>query len=705
MSKSKKSVFVWYSGFFQLLLWIAFIPEINAQQGSLETDSKEADGNGEEHLYYLVPEVIITANRYDPDHKKTHVEQKITEEELEESGLDQLADIIEKEPSVGAAGAGYHRSPIIRGLGGRRSLLLINGERTDTLLNTGPTVSYISPFAVEEIEVYRGPFSTIYGSDAIGGIINIITKNPDLSEDKFYDVQLNNNYMSNGDGVNSGLSAAVGTPDLYFSAGGTFRNRGDTEYDGGSVDDSGYTDYTLYNSFFWRFTSKQSVKVQYRYSEGIDIGKPTGDENRRGEHPTEVNQSTSVKYQNHFNGKVFKDLHAFVSAKTVNLEVEMDVENPDMNVSVDNQVETSIAGIYAYQLYQTLAFLSSGQLIIGSSGIWEKGVEISGQKKVYDLSTGYFKNDSGIVPFIENGESINSGIFAEVTYDFFRDLRLDAGVRYDIFLFGADWQSEEYGALGITSDSGTKEMKQLEALSYHGGASYRFAKYYSVFGNIGTAFRAPAIKELFYTGSTPLGYTISNPDLKPEKSLNTEGGIRWITKKVNSSLSVFRNDIRDYITVYWNEDHTIGQFENIGRAEITGVEGNLDLQLPYQFSWLTGATYMEGRDTVLDEPLEDVPPLEILTALSYRHNVFRKISFKHTAQYSYSHEEEEAITGDEPAAAFSLWDYLFAAQWGENYRLTLSVTNIADVKYRRYSQPVNVYSSGRSFNAGLHMKF
>lgn len=663
--------------------------------------SETKDRNKSEEI--LIEDIVILANSKDDRLTSPFINTRISKEKIEEENLDQFVDLLKHHPSLSAAGNGYHRAPSIRGLSRRRALILVNGERIDTLRNTGPSASYVSPFGIEEISILRGPFSSIYGSDAIGGIVNIITKAPDLHADKNYHLGLHSSYISNRNGTNNGLNLALGDQDLYYSLVGSYRNIGDVEYKDGKVENSSYSDFNLINSVFWKFTEKQSLKIEGRYAKGIDIGKPTGDPNRNGYHPEELNQSISIKYLNQFNGNLFKDMRAIISFKKINLSVDMESKNIEKSVRAENKKYTDIDSMYSYQIYQTLTPTSFATVLVGSSGYIQDGVNVHGSKKVYELDTGFFKMDTGDIDFIKNGEMLNSGIFAELSLSFFDNLNIETGLRYDYFRYGADWITEESGSLGISSESGSRRNETKDSYSYHFGASYSFTHFFSLFANAGSAFRLPSIKELYYSGNTPNGYNISDPDLKPEKSYNHEAGLKWVSPRIDFSLVFFYNTIYDYISINWNEDHSIGQFGNIGEAVIKGVELDFEISLGGGFRYYIGGSYLQGRDKNLEEPLSDTPPPRIITSLSHESYFSKNLFTKNGLRFVYSFREEEAVVGDEPAASYYVIDYLLSISWTRKYKFNFSITNLLNEKYRPFNQLINIYDPGRGFNLALHI--
>ena len=92
-----------------------------------------------------------------------------------------VAEGLSATPGVAALGSGgFSLVPSVRGLARRRVLYLIDGARLSSERRTGPNASFISPEDVDRIEVLRSPASVLYGSDAIGGVIHILTREPEL---------------------------------------------------------------------------------------------------------------------------------------------------------------------------------------------------------------------------------------------------------------------------------------------------------------------------------------------------------------------------------------------------------------------------------------------------------------------------------------------------------------------------------------------
>ena len=144
---------------------------------------------GKTFLIQLIPsflqkeEVTVTAFRY-PEASASipAAEAVMAKENIEENMPSNVAEGVLELPGVSNMGAGgFSLVPNIRGLARRRILLLLDNARITSERRTGPSASFVNPMDIEKIEVLRSPSSVFYGSDAIGGVIRIITRKPSLN--------------------------------------------------------------------------------------------------------------------------------------------------------------------------------------------------------------------------------------------------------------------------------------------------------------------------------------------------------------------------------------------------------------------------------------------------------------------------------------------------------------------------------------------
>lgn len=176
-------------------------------------------------VFTLVPlirqneEVVVTAFRYpEPSVRAPAAETVITAEALSEKLAPNITDALQDVPGVGALGsAGFSLVPSVRGLARRRVLYLIDGARLESDRRTGPNASFVSPEDIGRIEVLRSPSSVFYGSDAIGGVIQVMTKSPSFEPGVHGRLSTVYGTVNGEKGAGLSLESALNSWAFYFS--------------------------------------------------------------------------------------------------------------------------------------------------------------------------------------------------------------------------------------------------------------------------------------------------------------------------------------------------------------------------------------------------------------------------------------------------------------------------------------------------------
>ena len=104
----------------------------------------------------------------------------LTREELEQRAPQRLYQALESIAGASKLGDGADSVPALRNLGRGRTLILIDGARVTTERRAGPSATFVDPASLGSVEVVRGPGSVIYGSDAFGGVLNVVTRDPEM---------------------------------------------------------------------------------------------------------------------------------------------------------------------------------------------------------------------------------------------------------------------------------------------------------------------------------------------------------------------------------------------------------------------------------------------------------------------------------------------------------------------------------------------
>lgn len=282
----------------------------------------------------------------------------------------------------------------------------------------------------------------------------------------------------------------------------------------------------------------------------------------------------------------------------------------------------------------------------------------------------------------------------------------------------------------------------------HGNRNYRLKT------NIGTAYTEPGMGELYYNwemyagmpydfGVGKLGYYwIGNPNLKPETSMNVDVGIEYDTKRLHSRLMLFHNDIKNYMTTYFtgklmnfNPDagkntwmtppDMIYSFKNIGKAEITGVEGEIKYAFNSNLFTRLGYTYLHARnksDPTMPEQLLNKPVHKIDIGLQYENKksgwqasiwgdyyihmldsntIANNGNYVHNdlgngdPQYAFAEEGKQTYENK----SFGIWNGLIQKKLGKDSLVYIGVDNIFN--HRDDAQA----HQERMYKVGLHMKF
>ena len=439
-----------------------------------------------------------------------------------------------------------------------RVLVLVDGHLAGTV-----NLAKLPLDDVERIEIVKGPASVIYGSQAMGGVINIITKTPKK-------------------------------PGIYGDAGIEF---GSWEYKKGKAEIMGnisnWKFYFLggwasqgdYKTKNWGTIKNTSYKTEefagklgygpltfsYQFSKGWDIGSFGGTYTFD---PNNYSNKEIQSYSFKFNPSFIKFQAFYVKS---NDEWHYLNDNTGVTTNISYK-ETKTMGISLIKPIK-LRFL---KLI---SGIDWNRIKVNSHRL------------SG-APYFPNSKYDTYGVFTEAKSGWLKNRVLtSAGIRYDYFVD----KIESTPGLSVNPRKDT-----LNHLTLRGGANIKIIKGLIFKTNLGTGFRAPAPDELAanYTSSWGTKY-IGNPDLKPEKSIGWDAGFVYNTPATSLSIDYFITNFKNKIVCIWDNSLSAMTYENVSGAKIQGLEvnGNVDigglLQLPFSvepFINLTYYTQMKNED-------------------------------------------------------------------------------------------------------------
>lgn len=561
--------------------------------------------------YYELPGVVITATRTKNTIEKVPASmQVITEADIRRSGahsmrnlLTDFANIFQKSKVRG----GGH-DIIIRGMSTDKSLIMINGRRVANEadasgLGNAMALDRINLSNVERVEIVRGPSSALYGSEAMGGVINIITR-PSMKISLVTGLEQTSNDTSHWWHADTGrIGKFSSTFDMRFN-----KIRRDMEPE--ATESNSYGTAQTYNAslnYYFNNNNYINVWVDY-YSQNLesDSGNPMlrefpvymGMKKLSGQAMISGDGMKRYKQQNYgisWNGKTDRNdwqLRAYMSKfdwdSKRNQKVIKAIPGADRlskmayGAVLKKQYNTydfnyNFHNIWAIDGRNTISLNENHRLTFGSEYVREN---ISGT----DLGV----NGDGISELTENGITKNRSRKSFSTYAGYIQNEMEYGkwfivpaIRYD---HHSIYGSHASPKLGVT---------------YSANENFR------VKANYGKGFKAPTVFQLFYDLDRMMGTTwvhlTGNSNLKPEESTSWDLGIEAKFGKGYGSITYFDSDVDNLINSRFvkieNNGHRLYRYENVNTARIKGVESTLGYKFNDVLEFKVTSTWLNAKDT------------------------------------------------------------------------------------------------------------
>ena len=769
------------SGTALVLTSLTYLTPALAQVNDLAADSELVEPTSVTEGYELGT-IVLTAEE---QIKQALGVSTITEEDIEERPVvNDLAEIIRKMPGVNLTGTtpsgqrGNQRQIDIRGMGPENVLILIDGRpvlsRTSVKMgrsgerdSRGDT-NWVPPEMVARIEVIRGPAAARYGSGAAGGVVNIITKQPDedlLQVGVAYDapesdlegatqrynvlwakrltddvgLRFSGNYNKTG-ADDPEVNAEVGTCEVDEDTGVETCN-----YEAGSegvVNKDGTVLLT------WEANTANTFGLELGYSVqenlyagdtqlGNDLtsdGEGTINELAQdGDTTNEVKRATFAL--THTGTYGWGDTHSYLQyERTLNRRLAEGtggrVEG-EINTTTewDEAILEAVTGRSEAYIDHSL-FGRPSALTLGAEFRWEQ-LDISNYSSFASIETADGSIDSTTAD--RTSEQTTLGLYAEENIEVTDRLIVTPAARVDF--------ADTFG----TSVSGGVN------------AAYEITSNWTVKGGVAKAFKAPNLYQLSdsyvystrgngcpypYNRNGPC-YVLGNSDLDAETSINSEIGVAYNNAYgVNATLTYFHNDYSDRIQAGTEQIGTttladggsarLYQWMNVEESEVEGLEGNFATPLGEQARLSVNGTYMINSsqtieidggtntrtgdthpDTVIELPLSLVPEYTINASLEFDASEHLTIipSLTHygkieAAKYSVTsgYAEDADDLADREAYTLVNLGVNYAFDNGTNVKA--GITNLLDKQILRSGDGANTYNeAGRAFYFGLTKTF
>ncbi len=655
-------------------------------------------------------QIVVTASRQEEASANTPAPITVIDSlMIEQAQPEKMADLFKQIPGVEITGEGPFRGlPVIRGFSSNRVLILVDGQRLNNARESttfaGIQPSLVNLSEVERIEVLRGPASVQYGSDAIGGVINILTRSPDLGTQEFtVNGDVAYEYGTSSDSQNARASVSGAGKGWGFTIGAAYQEANDYTAADGAFEDERFTDYVnendeVFNSDMTQssvdaslriLTGSQSVlRVNAEMVRTEDIGFPGFDLEDSG---TEINFPTFDRDKlgvGWNSGAVWglQDISLSASYQQVDKETDFDliVDVPGFSYT-RNSFTRSMIDSLGFNA-QAIAEPGRHRLTFGVD-FYQDQVEDEAL-----LEECYF--GSCLPPSTEvavpKSEQTGIGAYVQDRIATTDRLSIHLGLRGDTFDFVSKDDPNYTGERFDVTDS---------ALSGNVGVTYAVTDHVNLNAVVARGFRSPNLQERSFTGEEPNTglFIIQNPDLDSETSLNYELGFKARYDRYFGGLSVFYNDIQDFITFVDFGDET-GQIQNIAKARIWGIELDLETIFARWWSLYVNAAYSEGDNKVANEPLAFIPPLKVVVGLRYQRSQW----WAEASARIVSDQNRVPESADE-SPGFTTFDLRAGYDFRFGLGVLASLENVTDELYAEIFN--NRPEPGRNLRVGLRYRF
>jgi vitamin B12 transporter len=612
----------------------------------------------------------------------------VTQEQIQERGARTVQEALRYLPGIlsdGTAGGqlGAQSSQFIRGASSSQVLILLDGRPiSDKGSGGGFDLSSFTTTNIERIEVIPGGGSALYGSDAIGGIINIVSKRPTSKTETEISINLGSFGYNQATISSGGKSGNVGWMASY----------GRTQ--------SG-------NNFPYRIRSARVEGVTTK----LDI---------KGERSNASALYNNADLRLEYDINPRNNLALGLTYQTKDLDVPGGVKIPVDNSAAERASLTEQANQYSRQLFADLIWTSK----LGKSDNSKLITRLYGDNLYDQYNQPENQPDIDLYAFRSQSKRQSIGAQIQHNWQFKKDQALTYGIDYrntkgrnetfddlsntsqvsydDKVQEGAVFASYKVQLGDLQLNVGLRKdfssLVEGGALSPSAGLKFDLGSSTTIRANISRSFRTPLISDTLGFGGP---YSLPNPGLKPERGTNIDIGIDQKFGRIGLlRLTYFDNNVSDLIAY----DSTAFRSENIGRVRSRGLETALNLQLGKR--WSTFVNYTINDPTIE----EDRNASAIGNELAFRaadsvnagvtyatpQGISASLLMRHLSKFYANKANTEEMPG------YTTVDFKLKAALDANLTLNFQANNLFDKQYQIYP---GYPSLGRNFQAGVSYRF
>lgn len=693
-------------------------------------------------------EVVISANKWEQD--ATEVPQEIlsiSAEEIKFGNAQTSADVLKNTGQIfvqkSQLGGG---SPSLRGFAANRVLIVVDGVRmNNAIFRSGnlQNIINIDPNALESAEVVFGPGSVIYGSDALGGVMDFHTLKPAFSSKDQLKINANamSRYASANNEKTGHINMKIGGKKIAFATAFSFSDFDDLET--GNNFDSDYPDFGKRLIYADRINGSDVIIT----NNNVSLQKKSG--------YRQWSAINKIKYRPNENIEL---TYGFYFANTSNIPRYDRLIMPEgsglrqaewyYGPQKWNMHHLQVNSYKATKIYDEAKITTSYQLFkesrhdrrFGSNNLRNQHEKVDlytlnidldkaiGNNSLYygvEYTYNYVKSEADILDIVTNqhtttssrypdGGSKYSSIAGYATYKWRikETLTFNTGVRFShVALSGISTDTEAQALNFDKFDLANNAINGNLGITYNPSVKTKWSV------SASTGFRSPNIDDVGKVFELDDDIVVvPNPDLKPEYSYNIEMGLnKTVNPYIKTNLVVYGTFldnaiVRGPISINGQTTATINGTSselraqvNTSEAYIYGGSANISLTLPYHFSIASSYTITKGEDNINHEPLRHTTPNFGQTTLTFNNKGLRAafyveyngnrlrsdipITEIEDKDFLYAIHETEASKDGSPA--WYTLNLRTSYALSKKIKLAAALENMLDVHYRPYSSGIS----------------
>jgi hemoglobin/transferrin/lactoferrin receptor protein len=638
---------------FSLFLSYSLFGQSNLLQGSVRDT---ASGKTQISL----GEVRVTSLRVERKEKELPIPVSVVESSrFRELSSLTLSNVLTTEPGVSSGGDGIWATNVnIRGMNESRLVTLIDGNRVETASDLTASFSMIDVNDVDHVEIIKGALSSLYGTGAMGGIVNIITKDGRFSARPYISGNLISGYASANSMFTGHADVNTGADKWYMRLSGTRTRASDMRTPEGTLPNSQYTMNNVAARTGIKITENQVLRLQYQRNWSDNVGIPGGSAFPGPAEATYTLISRQL-FAGSYEFKNISDRLSLLKVSFFNQYIKRDVSLIPNTVTVTKTPTGSILtrpelltpkgnhNTNGAQLETTWNLTGKNTLISGVD-MWTRRLTTSREKYIRadvlntlgdTVKTNNIVRGETPIPASTFG---SAGIFMQDESRLFNDrLTLIAGGRVDAISVKnhVGYDVDYIITNGVRNDTPPNQRITFEkgsensiSWSANGGVLYRLFKNTDLSFSIARSFRAPSLEERFKYIDLGNYVRLGDPALKPENGYSADLGLRIWRNNLNFQADGFVNRINNLIV------ETPGEFiytintglsegttdtipalvnANVSKALLYGFDIGFEYNILSRVVLFGSGAYVRGRDTESDKDLPQIPPFNGRLGIRY----------------------------------------------------------------------------------------